>query len=1366
MTKEGFTKRRILCLVAIIFLVAAMIMPAFQAAAVYAEEDPADSEDEVLDQQEEEETVVEDPLTDDDDTVYEGEGGESTESEEEEEEEEDSASKEDDADEEKEAEEKAALPDYEAYGEDEGFAIVPVCAGSSSVDLVEKTGRITSHKSHRGKNQAWTIHKYKDYYYFESLASGNRVVQETDTSQSSPLEAKTKFSESDRQLFKLEDAGDGSYYIRSKNNEKLVWDIAGGSAENATTVQLYTLNRSIAQRFRFMHLTTVEEMSDWGASRQDCYAADYDVWDGGKDTSWYYADKNAPIYQIDSARGLAGLSQLVREGTCNFQGRTIQLTRDINLGGNEWRRIGSKDHVFKGSFNGLGHAITGLSITSTDDEDGFFGMVEGGVICNFAIKGAVSGDWNTGGVIGNMSRGHVVNVYSEVSITRSTDDNCGGICGRLGFAACVEHCTQNARVNSGDKDPDRGGIAGYQTGLIRYCVNLQSIDCNWNCVGGISGECSSGKIEYCRNEGQVSGGGDTQFAGGICGKASGNAVIFGCFNSGKIFSSDDDDVGGILGERNDDSLVMCCINTGRVYGDDRIGGIVGYGYCRSCFNAGYVTGDDDVGAIAGKCSPQLHYCRALSWSAKRCCGNDGGGKGAEWVQADKVMSGLTCWELNRGDAGFDFGSYGYGAALSNKVFRQNIGGDAMPTFCGQEVTKSGSSFANKDKEVRVDYRKGYGTVTGGGAYTSGKVVMKAEPAEGCLFDHFEVTQPKTENKSMNEGEHPYPSTEVKTYKESEIVLTENIDRSYTVKAVFNVYDEVPAELRQKVKIELECTDDADGWNSSTIPVYLIDSAEEKHLWEVSRKDLDSKGEKVSHTFDIGAASPVVLEAWPDFGGGVTFRSYGLKAKLWLNDAGKAIESKKVTIRSWPFVSSKYGQDYMDINFGNQGNSSVGVYDGDGKLNVKGTYKTCSEAWEAAQKIGKDAVIRLESVWLVDERLILDSSKMKEVTLDLNGYPLIRSIRKAVKNGEVITINEGCRLNVIDSNPTKKTCSAFSGGSIQGGRSTNGAGVIHVKGILEMTGGAIYNGGTTDVGGGIHCRGGEVKLNKTLIANCWSNQGDDKGGAIAVRDGGQVMMTNCTIRACKAGEQGGAIHMSSSKSKVVIQGGKISGCCAIDDDGGAIYQNDGILRCENVTFDSNLAEDKGGAFHKNTDDQVWFLGCTFIGNQASGDDGGAIYLDNNYLYLRDCTLRANAAKDKGGAIYLHDSGSVDMGGVMVIKDNDGTGSYDNLVLEKGATFYDLGLESGSEVHLRSTSSGEVRLANKNHDISNYQVKNFLVSDAGKGLVLKDVKTVDTSLMASAMSPGKIALIIGGILVLIGGVIMFLAGDTKKKGGRAS
>ena len=1363
--KHYLIKYKILSFLTVLILVIVMALPALPGAVIYAEEDPVVTED-VEDSPITEE--VQDP-SEDDGVVHEGEGEEAEEPEEDDDRKEASDTKDQDSDEAKaeEAEEstkKAAGLDFTAYGEDEGFAIVPVCAGSSSVDLVENSGKITSHKTHRGKNQAWTIHKYKDYYFFESLANGNKVIQVTDISEGSPTEAKTTFSESDRQLFKLEDAGDGSYFIHSKINEKLVWDVAGASSENGTTIQLYTLNRTNAQRFRFVHLTTVEEMSDWGASRQDCYAADYDVWDGGTDTSWYYADKNAPIYKIDSARGLAGLSQLVREGTCDFQGRTIQLTRDVNLGGTEWRRIGSKDKVFKGSFNGLGHAITGLSITTTSDEDGFFGMVEGGVIGNFAIKGSVSGDWNTGGVIGNMSRGHVVNVYSEVSITRATDDNCGGICGRLGFAACVEHCTQNARVNSGDKDPDRGGIAGYQTGLIRYCVNLQSIDCNWNYVGGISGECSSGKIEYCRNEGQVSGGGDTQWAGGICGKTSGNAVIFGCYNSGKIFSSDDDDIGGILGERCDDSVVMCCINTGRVYGDDRIGGIVGWGVCRYCFNAGYVTGDDDVGAISGKAGGTLHWCRALSWSAKRCCGNDGGGKGAEWKNADAVLSGETCYDLNSRDQTMDLLGYG---GIYTKVFYQNIGGDPIPTFTGQQVAKSGSKYTNKDKEIRVEYKKGYGTVTGGGKYSSGKVALKAEPADGCLFDHFEVTSPKTENRSMNSGDHPYPTTEVKTYKENEIVLTQNIDRSYTVKAVFKVYDEVPEDLRQKVKIELECTDDADGWNSSTIPVYLVDSAEERHLWEVSRSDIDGDGEKVSHTFDIGGASPVSLEAWPDFGGGFTFRSYGLKAKLWVNNSGKAIESKKVTIRSWPFISSKYGQDYMDITFGNQGNSSVGIYKADGTLNVKGTYDTCTAAWEAAQKIGDEAVIRLDSVWLTSDRLILD--KKKKITLDLNGYPLIRSIRKTSKNGEVICVRSGSTLNVVDSNPAKKTCSAFAGGSIQGGRSTNGGGIFHVNGTLNMTGGTIYNGGTTDVGGGVHCRGGVVNLNKTLIANCWSNMArvyDNDGGAIAVRDGGKVTLTGCTIRACTAGDQGGAIHMESSKAEVTLKDTKISGCRASNDDGGAIYHDRGMLYCENVLFDSNWADDKGGAVHKNTNDQAWFSDCTFTGNQADGDDGGAIYLDDNYLYLRSCKLTGNAAHDKGGAIYLHSSGSVDMGGVMVVKNNDGAGSFDNLVMEKGATFYDLGLEPGSEVHLRSTSSGEVRLANKKYNMTEYQLNNFLVSDYEGGLMLKDVKEVDTKLMASAITPGKVALIAGMILLVLVGISAGIAFAGKRKGGRAS
>ena len=174
MTKKSFIKNRILCLAAVFFLVIAMALPVFPSAAVYAEEDtasseedPTYSEDEVFGQDEEEETVIEDPLADDG-TVYEGEGAESEESEEKEEEEEDSASKEDDADAEEEEAQKAAVPDYEAFGENEGFAIVPVCAGRNSVTLATDTGRVTCSKTNRCKNQAWKIRKHDDYYYFES----------------------------------------------------------------------------------------------------------------------------------------------------------------------------------------------------------------------------------------------------------------------------------------------------------------------------------------------------------------------------------------------------------------------------------------------------------------------------------------------------------------------------------------------------------------------------------------------------------------------------------------------------------------------------------------------------------------------------------------------------------------------------------------------------------------------------------------------------------------------------------------------------------------------------------------------------------------------------------------------------------------------------------------------------------------------------------------------------------------------------------------------------------------------------------------------------------------------------------------------
>ena len=235
----------------------------------------------------------------------------------------------------------------------------------------------------------------------------------------------------------------------------------------------------------------------------------------------------------------------MNSGAQSFLGKTVHLTRDINLAGAEWTCIGNENNPFKGSFNGEGHASTGLSITSTESKHGFFGRVVSGTVTDFAIKGSVAGDYDTGGVVGIMEQGIISNVYSEISLTKATEDREGGICGNLAFRSYIEHCTQNARVNSGDQDQSRGGIAGE----LAY----------------------RGMTEYCANYGQISGGGDAQWVGGIVGMTKEKSKVFACVNYGKVFST----------------------------GDDYIGGICGDGSVKYCFNAGYVHGDEYVGAVCG-----------------------------------------------------------------------------------------------------------------------------------------------------------------------------------------------------------------------------------------------------------------------------------------------------------------------------------------------------------------------------------------------------------------------------------------------------------------------------------------------------------------------------------------------------------------------------------------------------------------------------------------------------------------------------------------------------------------------------------------------------------------------------------------------
>ena len=96
----------------------------------------------------------------------------------------------------------------------------------------------------------------------------------------------------------------------------------------------------------------------------------------------YYVNGN---YEVNTAADLKALANDVNTGKDYFEGKTVVLTADIDLNGEEWTPIGSasKEHGFMGNFDGKGFAIKNLAIKNIAlDSDGYayaglFGVTEG-----------------------------------------------------------------------------------------------------------------------------------------------------------------------------------------------------------------------------------------------------------------------------------------------------------------------------------------------------------------------------------------------------------------------------------------------------------------------------------------------------------------------------------------------------------------------------------------------------------------------------------------------------------------------------------------------------------------------------------------------------------------------------------------------------------------------------------------------------------------------------------------------------------------------------------------------------------------------------------------------------------------------------
>ena len=150
-----------------------------------------------------------------------------------------------------------------------------------------------------------------------------------------------------------------------------------------------------------------------------------------------------------------------------FQGETIVLTCDLDLGGMEWTPIGDyrfSANRFCGTFDGQGHTISNFKITKKTDKNdsnkssyGFFGNVEGTVKNLTVANATVSSYAYCGALIGRLNSGLVENC-NVVNANVAPSYWQGGIMIGQVNGGSVKNCTVDNSTISGKSA--LGGFAG------------------------------------------------------------------------------------------------------------------------------------------------------------------------------------------------------------------------------------------------------------------------------------------------------------------------------------------------------------------------------------------------------------------------------------------------------------------------------------------------------------------------------------------------------------------------------------------------------------------------------------------------------------------------------------------------------------------------------------------------------------------------------------------------------------------------------------------------------------------------------------------------------------------------------------------
>lgn len=300
------------------------------------------------------------------------------------------------------------------------------------------------------------------------------------------------------------------------------------------------------------------------------------------DISWYSSE--AAEYSISTPQQLAGLAFLVNHNGMDFQNKMISIKADIDLSERLWIPIGNGivsnsdaegqklKSSFKGSLNGNGHTVSGLTIDCSVLEPdmnsqcaiGLFGYIETSLVSygkiaeiyDLKISGASitmhqSAEMYEYVYVGTLAGSayaniHDVEIESTIEYLPSnlfTRISAGGVIGSGSAASCSY--AGSISIKS-DTDAFLGGITGM--GDVTECINTGAVNMYgvFTKAGGIVGK---GDVNGCTNKGNILVKGEgseslrygfSSYIGGLTGEGS-------SVNSGNYGNIDSDLYAPIVG---------------------------------------------------------------------------------------------------------------------------------------------------------------------------------------------------------------------------------------------------------------------------------------------------------------------------------------------------------------------------------------------------------------------------------------------------------------------------------------------------------------------------------------------------------------------------------------------------------------------------------------------------------------------------------------------------------------------------------------------------------------------------------------------------------------------------------------------------